>query len=176
MFVFSYSFEKNIEKARQHLWYQQVKDKETYLVFNWFLKILSKKKKLTAVVFFSFFIKFLDVIFIILSFIIYIFAGYHCTKMKFCIKDFFSKCDQIHSFLQIWSRLLKKPLMENFIFCAVYVTTFFFLLNIFNGNWFFFRLLDWYSSFKYRHYAKFSKNLFLVSIELKKENAKFVVR
>ena len=125
MFVFSYSFEKNIEKARQHLWYQQVKDKETYLVFNWFLKILSKKKKLIVVVFFSFFIKFLDVIFIILSFIIYIFAGHHCTT-KFCIKDFFSKCDQIHSFLQIWSRLLKKPLIENFIFCAIYVTTFFF--------------------------------------------------
>ena len=30
----------------------------------------------------------------------------HCTKMKFTIKDFFSKCDQIRSFL-------------NFIFCAV---------------------------------------------------------
>ena len=30
----------------------------------------------------------------------------------FTIKDFFSKCDQIRSFL-------KKPLMEKFIFCAV---------------------------------------------------------
>ena len=40
-------------------------------------------------------------------------------KMKFSIKDFFSKCDQIGSFLQIWSYLLKKSLMENFIFCAV---------------------------------------------------------
>ena len=39
--------------------------------------------------------------------------------MKFSIKDFFSKCDQIHSFLRIWSHLLKKSLMENFIFCAV---------------------------------------------------------
>ena len=39
--------------------------------------------------------------------------------MKFSIKDFFSKCDQIRSFLQIWSHLLKKPLMENLIFCAV---------------------------------------------------------
>ena len=38
-------------------------------------------------------------------------------KMKFSIKDFYSKCDQIHSFLQIWSHLLKKSLMENFIFC-----------------------------------------------------------
>ena len=40
-------------------------------------------------------------------------------KMKFYIKDFLSKCDQIRSFLRIWSHLLKKSLMENFIFCAV---------------------------------------------------------
>ena len=39
--------------------------------------------------------------------------------MKFSIKDFFGKCDQIRSFLRIWSHLLKKSLMENFIFCAV---------------------------------------------------------
>ena len=38
--------------------------------------------------------------------------------MKFSMKDFFSKCDQIHSFLRIWSHLLKKPLMENFILWA----------------------------------------------------------
>ena len=37
-------------------------------------------------------------------------------KMKFSIKDFFSKCYQIHSFLQIWSHLLKRSLMEKFIF------------------------------------------------------------
>ena len=41
-------------------------------------------------------------------------------KMKFSIKDFFSKCDQIHSFLWIWSHLLKKSLMENFIFMQWY--------------------------------------------------------
>ena len=40
-------------------------------------------------------------------------------KMKSSVKDFFSRCDQIRSFLWIWSRLLKKSLMENFIFCAV---------------------------------------------------------
>ena len=39
--------------------------------------------------------------------------------MKFYIKDFFSKSDQILSFLQIWSHLLEKSLMEHFIFCAV---------------------------------------------------------
>ena len=42
-------------------------------------------------------------------------------KMKFSIKDFFSKCDQIGSFLWIWSHLLKKSLMKNLIFCAVYI-------------------------------------------------------
>ena len=40
-------------------------------------------------------------------------------KMKFSIKDFFSKCDQIRRKLRIWSHLLKKSLMENFFFCAV---------------------------------------------------------
>ena len=41
--------------------------------------------------------------------------------MKFSIKDFFSKYDQICSFLRIWSHLLKKPVIENFIFCAVFL-------------------------------------------------------
>ena len=36
-------------------------------------------------------------------------------KMKFSIKDFFSKCDQIGSLLRIWSHLLKIYLMENFL-------------------------------------------------------------
>ena len=40
-------------------------------------------------------------------------------KMRFSIKDFFSKCDLIRSFQRIWSHFLKKSLMENFIFCAV---------------------------------------------------------
>ena len=39
--------------------------------------------------------------------------------MKFSIKDFFGKCDQIRMKLQIWSHLPKKSLMENFILCAV---------------------------------------------------------
>ena len=40
-------------------------------------------------------------------------------KMKFSIKDFSSNCEQIRSFLRIWSHLLEKSLVENFIFCAV---------------------------------------------------------
>ena len=39
--------------------------------------------------------------------------------MKFSIKDFFSNPSQIRSFLQIWSHLLKKSLIENFIFFPV---------------------------------------------------------
>ena len=45
-----------------------------------------------------------------------------CTKFK--SKDFFSKCDQIRRKLRIWSHLLKKSLMENFIFlCSVWSHT-----------------------------------------------------
>ena len=40
-------------------------------------------------------------------------------KTKFSIIDTFSKCDQIRSYLRIWSHSLNKSLMENFIFCAV---------------------------------------------------------
>ena len=40
-------------------------------------------------------------------------------KMKFYIKDFLIKCDQIRSSLRIWSHLLKKFIMESLTFCAV---------------------------------------------------------
>ena len=40
----------------------------------------------------------------------------HCTKMKFFIKDFFSKCDQIRIYCGFGHL---KSLMENFIFCVV---------------------------------------------------------
>ena len=42
--------------------------------------------------------------------------NYAAQKLKFSIKDFFSKCDQISGKPRIWSLLLKKSLMENFIF------------------------------------------------------------
>ena len=42
-------------------------------------------------------------------------------KWSFPSRNFFSKYDQIRSFLQIWSHLLKKCLRENFIFWAVYL-------------------------------------------------------
>ena len=49
----------------------------------------------------------------------WVYWPFTARKMKFSIKDFFCKCDQICSFLWIWSHLLQKSLMENFIFCAV---------------------------------------------------------
>ena len=42
-------------------------------------------------------------------------------EMKFSINDFSSKCDQIRNFLRIWSHLLKKFVMENFILYAVLI-------------------------------------------------------
>ena len=41
-------------------------------------------------------------------------------KVKFFIKDFLSKCDKICKKLRIWSYLLKKSLIENFIFFGVF--------------------------------------------------------
>ena len=49
---------------------------------------------------------------------------FHISQRKKCSFSFghlFSKCDQICSFLRIWSHLLKKSLIENFIFCAVFL-------------------------------------------------------
>ena len=60
-------------------------------------------------------------------------------KMKFSSKNFFSKCGQIRRKLRLWSHLLKKSLMENFIFCAVtqcrpqYPANFY-MFKINNGN------------------------------------------
>ena len=40
-------------------------------------------------------------------------------KMKFSITNFFSTYARIRRNLLIWSHLLKKSVMENFIFCAI---------------------------------------------------------
>ena len=45
-------------------------------------------------------------------------------KIKFSIKDFFSKCDQIRRKLRIWSHLLKKSLTEN---CILFLKSFLFV-------------------------------------------------
>ena len=42
----------------------------------------------------------------------HLFRTFTAQKIKFPIKDFPSKCDQIRSFLRVWSHLLEKSLME----------------------------------------------------------------
>ena len=61
-------------------------------------------------------------------------------KMKLTMMDFFSKCDRIRRFLRIWSHLLRKSLMENFIFCAVKregeaLPKWFFIFNQLENEW-----------------------------------------
>ena len=54
------------------------------------------------------------------------FLSHTAQKMKFSMKDFFSKCDKIRSFVWIGSHLQKKFFMENFIFlCSARVCWFF---------------------------------------------------
>ena len=51
-------------------------------------------------------------------------------KEHICKPNYFSKRDQIRSFLRIWSYSLKKSVMENFIFCAVLRT----ISRVLGGN------------------------------------------
>ena len=60
-------------------------------------------------------------------------AFYTAQKMKFSTTDFFSICDQMHRKLRIWSHLLKKSVMRNFIFCAVLVS---FTNSIYKTVWY----------------------------------------
>ena len=57
---------------------------------------------------FVYFIYFVDIIDIT-------FDNITAQKIMLPIKDFFCKCDLIHRKLRIWSYLLMKSLMENFI-------------------------------------------------------------
>ena len=56
---------------------------------------------------------------------VFLIVSLTAQKMKFSKEDFFSKCGQICRFLRVWSYLVKKSFMENFIFCAAcnYKTT-----------------------------------------------------
>ena len=56
---------------------------------------------------------------------------YTAQKMKFSIKDFLNKCDQIHRALRIWSHLLKKSLMQWEIYWHYLLT----LNNFFKAFW-----------------------------------------
>ena len=68
------------------------------------------------------FVKYWGVIFTHVMIQLSLIIKFTAQKIKFFIKDFFSKCDQIRRKLWIWSHLLNKFLMENFIFWAVNCT------------------------------------------------------
>ena len=71
------------------------------------------------VVFFSLQLKVKVDIFVVQTFSYKLFWQFIIQKIKFSTNTFFSKREQIRSFLQIWSDLLKKSLLENLILCAV---------------------------------------------------------
>ena len=77
-------------------------------------------------------------------------------KIKFSIRYFFSKCEQIRSFLRIWSHLLKKSLMENFIFlCSVNFIYTMYLTDIFIKAVLLFQRSTCSYTFEwYRHYFR----------------------
>ena len=54
--------------------------------------------------------------------------------MKFSTEDLFSECDQICSFLRIWSHLLKKSSMDVFIFLQWYIVGFIFSFWIIHSD------------------------------------------
>ena len=54
----------------------------------------------------------------LLVFTFFILQTAYCTENEVFVEDFFSKCNQTHQ-IRIWSNLLKKSLMENFIFSTV---------------------------------------------------------
>ena len=78
-------------------------------------------------------------------------------KMKFSIEDFFSKCDQIRSFLRIWSHLQKKSLMEILFFVL----------------WLTLKAVEWYTRLTTIH-DEFA-SLILDTIKLLHPNITFVV-
>ena len=91
-------------------------------------------------------------------------------KMKFSIKDFFSKCDQIHRKLRIWSHLLKKSFMEKFIFCAMHIFPIFQLsatdrtkIWCLNNRSLFYVHLECYCKFDINHcYSIMKESMFLL--------------
>ena len=68
-------------------------------------------------------------------------------KRKLSIRDFFGKCEQIHSFVSICSHLLKKSFMESFIFCTMLVKALLwfclFCINFVSGIFYLVSISEW---------------------------------
>ena len=87
-------------------------------------------------------------------------------KIKFSIKNFFNKCDQVCRELRIWSDLLEKSLIENFIFYAAEIELHRFTSQLSNSFlWMIF--LSWFSNYyahfkqngRYEHFSKIVRKL-----------------
>ena len=91
---------------------------------------------------------------------------YITQKMKFSIKNCFSKCDRIRSYQRIWSHLLKKSLMENFIFCAVIISDLLaFLVMMLFSSFCCFSVSEQDTSRKLHDYEDIHEEFFLISLK-----------
>ena len=108
-----YSVSFRIQSEWGKIWVRNTPDTDTFHAVFYFLLLLLtallRKKHLKT-------FKFVD----LMAEWWKLYAKLTSQKIKFPIKDFFSKYVQIHSFLWIWSYLLNKSLMESFIFCTVF--------------------------------------------------------
>ena len=111
-----YSVSFRIQSEWGKIWVRNTPDTDTFHAVFYFLLLLLtallRKKHLKT-------FKFVD----LMAEWWKLYAKLTSQKIKFPIKDFFSKYVQIHSFLWIWSYLLNKSLMESFIFCSVPIRT-----------------------------------------------------
>ena len=62
--------------------------------------------------------------------------NFTAQKMKISIKNFFSKCGHICRKLWIWTHLLDKSLLENFLFCAELKRGFLWIFHYKKENYF----------------------------------------
>ena len=79
--------------------------------------------------------------------------------MKFSIKDFFSKFDQTRSLLRIWSYLLKKSLMENFIFLCSDIPTIAHVYTLFDNS----NVYTLFNNYPFTEYASWMSLSYLFS-------------
>ena len=106
----------------------------------WMFKFLHRCKQCLVIIIYLLLYQPWDLVFWLGSFLILVIISegfalrITAQKMKFSIQDFFSKGDQIRSFLRISSYLLKKSLMESFIFYAVDVLVCIFIKNLVAGR------------------------------------------
>ena len=84
--------------------------------------------------------------------------------MKFSMKDIFSECDHIRSFLRIWPHLLKKPLMENLIFFCIVDIIVIIIISIIFYMWCFYCCFKNFEDLCFVNYFWALKNFHVISV------------